>query len=71
MRTRADRSVKVKVKVIVEPHNPANVAEFNQEFQDIYLGREMSKADAAKELDDIKQAFAEFMTWIQRRHTRT
>ena len=44
MSTREDRSVKVKVKVIVEP-NQANVAEFNQEFQDIYLDREMSKAD--------------------------
>ena len=61
MSAREDRSVKVKVKVIVEPPNPANVAEFNQEFQDIYLGREMSKTDAAKELDEIKQAFTEFM----------
>ena len=33
----------------------------NQEFQDIYLDREMSKSDAAKELDDIKQSFTEFM----------
>ena len=37
MSTREDRSVKVKVKVTVEPPNPANVAEFNQEFQDIHL----------------------------------
>ena len=58
---REDGSVKVKVKVIVEPPNQANVAEFNQEFQDIYLDREMSKANAAKELDEIKQAFTEFM----------
>ena len=61
MSTREDRSVKVKAKVIVEPPNQANVAEVNQEFQDIYLDREMSKADAAKELDDIKQAFTDFM----------
>ena len=61
MSTREDRSVKVKVKVIVEPPNQANVAEFNQEFQDIYLDREMSKTDAAQELDDIKQAFTDFM----------
>ena len=47
MNTRADRSVKVKVKVIVEPPNQANVAAFNPEFQD--------------QLDEIKQAFTEFM----------
>ena len=35
---------------MVEPPNPANVTEFNQEFQDTYLDREMSKADAAKQL---------------------
>ena len=56
MSTRADRSVKVQVKVIVEPPDPANVAEFKQEFQDIHLDREMSKAKAS-----IKQSFTEFM----------
>ena len=66
MTTRADRSVKVKVKVIVEPTSPANVTEVNQEFQDIYLDREMSKADAAKELAEIQQSFTEFM---ERYHT--
>ena len=66
MNTREDRSVKVKVKVTVEPPNPANVAEFNQEFQDIYLDREMSKADAAKELAEIQQSFTAFM---ERYHT--
>ena len=35
--------------------------EFNREFQDIYLDREMSKADAAKELAEIQQSFTEFM----------
>ena len=56
-----DRSVKVKVKVIVEPPNQANVAAFNREFRDTYLDREMSKADAAKELAEIQQSFTEFM----------
>ena len=57
MSTREDRSVKVKVKVIVEPPNHANVAEFNQKLQDICLDRDMS----AKEFDEIKQAFTDFM----------
>ena len=61
MSTKADRSVKVKVKVIVEPPNPANLTEFNQELQEVYLDREMSKADAAKELVEIQQSFMEFM----------
>ena len=58
---KAERSVKVKVKVIVEPPNPASLTEFNHEFQEIYLDRDMSKADAAKELVEIQQAFTEFM----------
>ena len=68
MGTKAARSVKVKVKVkvIVEPPNPATVTEFNQEFQDIYLDREMSKADAATELVETQQSFTEFM---ERYHT--
>ena len=61
MSTKADRSVKVKVKVIVEPPNPANLTELNQEFQEIYLDRDMSKADAARELVDIQQSFTKFM----------
>ena len=66
MSTKEDRSVKVKVKVIVEPPSQANVAEFNCEFQDTYLDREMSKVDAAKELAEIQQSFTEFM---ERYHT--
>ena len=59
MKKAADRSV--KVKVIVEPPNPANLTEFNREFQEICLGRDMTKVDAAAEFVEIQQSFTAFM----------
>ena len=65
MSTKADRSVKVKVKVIVEPPNPANLT-FNREFQEICLDRAMiTKADARKE----QMVHFEFTEFMERYHT--
>ena len=55
MKTTDDRSV--KSKVTVELLNPDNLAEFNQDFKNVNLDRDMSKPEAA----EIRKQFEQFM----------
>ena len=45
----------------MENLNPDNLAEFNEQFQQVYLDRDMSKTEAEEELKITKASFKDFM----------
>ena len=51
----------VKHRVTMEHLNPDKLAEFNEEFQQVHLNRDMSKTEAGEELKITKTSFKEFM----------
>ena len=50
----------VKRRVTMEHINPDNLAEFNEEFQKVYLDRDMSKTEAEEELKTTKESDKDF-----------
>ena len=56
-----ERVVKHRVTMEMEYLNPDNLAEFNEEFQQVYLDRDTSKTEAEEELKITKASFKDFM----------
>ena len=55
--TKPARERVVKHRVTMEHVNPDNLAEFHEEFQQVYLDRDMSETEAEEELKIAKASF--------------